>query len=268
MEDPTLGIETVNFRTKPEETRQALNAWVKNKTQGKIEDLLPGGSIDQDTALVILNAVYFNGAWKHTFNREPSYHKDGWRFKSSIGKISNIQMMSLKERLPFNSDSNLGVQAVELPYSGDKYSMVLMLPNRRKTVDSVVQDLDATKLKNFLSSFYQFKINLLMPKFKIEKSYQLKNVLKGLGARKMFQDIKIPGIVESFNPLAVSDVVHKSFIEVSEEGTEAAAASGIRIVALRRDRSIKYLVFNRPFLFVLKNIETNAILFMGVVREL
>lgn len=232
-------------------------------TKGRIEDLLPEKSINSDTAMVILNAVFFKGTWKNKFT--PDTSEKGREFRSSTGKVSHVPMMTLKANMAYKSD--FGATAVELPYSDGKYSMVMVLPDEKKTVEGFIQSLDVTKLQKFIGNYYAVRVGLTMPKFKIEKSYELKQVLEGLGARKMFESIDMSGMVDASAPLAVSEVVHKALVEVNEEGTEAAAATGV-IFQERVAHSTRKITFDRPFLFILKHIETNAVLFMGVVRQL
>lgn len=257
-------MSKANFEYNAEGERIKLNNWVESKTNGLIEDLLPKGSLSEDTVLAILNAVYFKGKWLDEFDkrftREVTF--------SSVGKNSKVQMMQRLDYMNHGYDDNIGASYVDLPYVGDKYSMLAILPyEENPDIDTVIGKMTSSTLLSIWNSLSHGEIQLDFPRFELTESYNLNKVLSNLGASSLFQKIDLHGLVESSLPMEISAVFHKTFIKVEEKGTEAAGATGVLINSKSASRPQR-LNFNRPFAFILREKSTNTVLFMGVVRSL
>ncbi len=237
-----------------------INTWVENQTNGKIKDIISKDFIDSSTRIVIANAIYFKGSWLLAFKPENTEEKD---FNNDFGITSKVNYMSIfDERFNYFEDSKL--QAIELPYKGNQLSMIVVLP---KTDLNSLNDFDNNKLNTVLSNMNFEKVDLYLPKFKLEVTYNnLKNQLIDLGLKDVFTDkADLSGFTGNKN-LFVSDVIHKAFIEVNEEGTEAAAATVIGVVATAmpiNPQEPKVFDANHPFMFYIIDKETRNILFMG-----
>lgn len=244
-------IRELDYAGKAEEARETINDWVEEKTQGKIEDLIPPGMLRPLTRLVLTNAIYFKGQWALPFKEK---HTGAAPFHCSKEKRKTVQMMSLREK--FRYMEGKGFQAVELPYAGEALSMIVVLPS---SMDSLVS-LDFNK-------FMKVEVDLKLPRFKTEFQTDLSAVLGGMGMAKAFSagEADLSGM-NGRRDLFLSNVVHKAFVEVNEEGTEAAAATGA-VVSLTAIRKPVVFHADRPFLFIIRHNDTGAILFLGRIVD-
>ena len=257
-ENYDAGVRLLDFYNTPEDSRIFINNWVSEQTEEKIKDLLPEGVISSLTRLVLTNAIYFNAGWEAPF--QEGHTQDGAFYLLDGGQVT-VPMMSQTKYFSYTECENY--QAVELLYDGSELSMVILLPRegqfgefeRSMTVDQLNVILDALRPRN---------IQLKLPKFSYESSsIRLKNILAEMGMPVAFtQDADFSGM-DGTNSLLISDVIHKAFISVDEAGTEAAAATAVVIsVTCAPTLPLKVNV-DRPFVFLIRDIQTGAVLFMG-----
>jgi len=253
------GLRILDFAGAPEESRTIINDWVSDQTEERIEDLIPQGLINALTRLVLTNAIYFNAAWQYPFAEEAT--GDG-AFYLLEGNEIIVPMMRQTESFGY-ADGD-GYQAIELPYDGRELSMVVLLP-ARGNFESFEASLDAQQADAILGSLEQREINLTMPRFEFESDFSLKETLSALGMPIAFSaDADFSGMTGD-RDLFIADVVHKAFVSVDEAGTEAAAATAV-VMALTAapDMPINVNV-DHAFIFLIRDIETGAILFVGRV---
>ncbi|HAL62665.1 MAG TPA: serpin family protein [Chloroflexi bacterium] len=250
------GLRLLDFVKEPEESRGVINDWVSDETENKIEDLLPPDSITSQTVLVLTNAIYFNAAWEYPFEEERTH--DG-PFNLLDGGQVTVPMMEQTEY--FGYAEGEGYQAVELPYDGGELSMVILLPEAGR-FEEFTSGLDAERVASILKDINPENVHLTMPKFTYESGFRLKETLAAMGMPAAFTDADFSGM-DSTRSLFIGDVVHKAFISVDEAGTEAAAATAV--VVDRGAPIPKEVTVDRPFVFVIRDIETDAILFLGHV---
>ncbi len=253
------GLRLLDFVKAPEDARQTINRWVEEETEDKIKDLLPAGSISSDTRLVLSNAIYFNAAWMYPF--EESVTQDG-AFRLLDGSEATVPMMRESERLGYAEGA--GLQAVELPYVGGELSMVILLPAAGR-FEEFVEALDGRQLDAILADMSRVEVQLTMPKFEYESGFRLKDALRRLGMKEAFSgDADFSGMTGG-RDLFISDVYHKAFVAVDEEGTEAAAATAVVMeLTAVAGRPVEVKV-DRPFVFLIRDIDSGAILFLGHV---
>ncbi|KAK7146740.1 hypothetical protein R3I94_009547 [Phoxinus phoxinus] len=259
------GLEKVDFKNKSEAARVNINKWVQKKTQEKIKDLVPKGAIDGMTRLVLVNAIYFKGNWEKKFPKEAT--RDG-QFKLNKNQTKPVKMMCLKTKFPLVFIPEINSQVLELPYVGKNLSMLIILPNEMED-DTGLQKLEKAltyeKLMEWTNPevMHQQEVQVSLPRFKMEEKYDMKSLLISMGMEDVFDERKVNlSGLSSNNDLVVSKVIHKAFFEVNEEGTEAAAATGV--VMMTRCLIIPQ-VFNadHPFLFFIRHNATKSILFNG-----
>ncbi|CAM4696685.1 unnamed protein product [Leuciscus chuanchicus] len=258
------GLEKVDFKNQSEAARVNINKWVEKKTQEKIKDLVPQGAIDGMTRLVLVNAIYFKGNWEKQFPKGST--RDG-QFKLNKNRTKPVKMMNQKAQFPLAFIPEINSQVLELPYVGKNLSMLIILPNEMDDDTTGLQKLEkALSYEKFIqwtkpSNMRQQEVEVFLPRFKMEEKYDMKSLLISMGMEDVFdmQKVNLSGMSTN-NDLVLSKVIHKAFVEVNEEGTEAAGATGA-IVAVR---SLPQM-FNadHPFLFFIRHNPSNAILFYG-----
>jgi serpin B len=255
------GMNLLDFNTAPDESRIIINDWVSDQTEEKIKDLIPQGAISSLTRLVLTNAIYFNAAWKYPFEEEAT--QDG-TFNLSDGGQVTVPMMSQTSRFGYAAGD--GYQAAELLYDGDELSMVILVPDAG-TLGSFEDSLTSESLDTILSGLEIKDVNLQLPKFKYESdSVSLKDMLAKMGMPDAFgADADFSGIDGNKN-LFISDVIHKAFVSVDEAGTEAAAATAV-IMDESAPGEIIPLTIDRPFIFLIRDIATKAVLFAGRITN-
>ncbi|XP_051721327.1 leukocyte elastase inhibitor-like isoform X12 [Ctenopharyngodon idella] len=260
------GLEKVDFKTKSEAARVNINKWVEKKTQEKIKDLVPQGAVDAMTRLVLVNAIYFKGNWEKKFPKDAT--RDG-QFKMNKNQTKPVKMMYQESEFPLAFIPEMNSQVLELPYVGKNLSMLIILPNEMEDDTTGLQKLEKALTYEKLMEWtkpevmHQKEVQVSLPKFKMEEKYDMKSLLISMGMEDVFdtQKVNLSGM-SSNNDLVLSKVIHKAFVEVNEEGTEAAAATGTIMVTccLRVPQ-----VFNadHPFLFFIRHNPTKSILFYG-----
>ena len=254
------GLKLVDF-SDAEAARQAINLWVAAQTNDKIKDLIPQGVFDELTRLVITNAVYFKGAWQNQFDPNQTASAP---FFLLDGSEQTVEMMR-------NSFTGAGLvteryQAAKLPYQGGNYAMAVIMP----TGDffQFEQGLEDGLLEEILNGFNGVfgQVNLGLPKFTYESSFNLGDQMKALGIKQAFdpQAANFSNISDTID-LYITDVLHKAFVDVNEEGTEAAAATAIVVGTTSMPADSWDITFDHPFIYVIYEVTTNTVVFMGRV---
>ena len=254
------GMRLMDFVNQAEEARLTINAWVEEKTQGRIKDLLKPGTVNPNTVLVLTNAIYFKASWFNQFDEESTEEA---QFKLLEGGEAPVEMMHQETRLPYYTGA--GFQAFALPYVGMKVSMLALLPDEGN-FESFEESLDGVLFQEILEGLREQRVELGFPKFSFESEFSLKAALSSLGMERAFGDADFSGI-DGSQSLYIGDVIHKAFVAVDEEGTEAAAATAVVMEgsAAPPPETI-HLEVDRPFLFFIRD-QTGAILFVGRVTQ-
>jgi len=256
-------LQAVDFgKNNGEEARGVINKWVDEKTNQKIKDLLPKGVLSSMTRLVLVNAIYFKGDWKMKFEKEATRSK---QFYAGPNKEIQVDMMSMSGR-KFYYDENDGFQVLGMPYKGDELFMFVLLPKKRDGLAEMEKSFDGKKfLEAILNANREQKMEAVMiPKFKLEETVNLVEILEQLGATDMFDQQKADFTnINGKRDLVISDVIHKAFIEVNEEGTEAAAATGVVANLRCMPAPSPSFIADHPFLFSIVDIRSTSILFLG-----
>ncbi|XP_052592559.1 antithrombin-III isoform X4 [Peromyscus californicus insignis] len=250
----------------PEQSRLTINNWIANKTEGRIKDVIPQGAIDELTALVLVNTIYFKGLWKSKFSPENTREES---FYKADGQSCPVSMMYQEGKFKYRRVAE-GTQVLELPFKGDDITMVLILPKPEKSLDKVERELTPELLQEWLDELTETLLVIHMPRFRIEDSFSLKEQLQDMGLTDLFSPEKsqLPGIVaEGRNDLYVSDAFHKAFLEVNEEGSEAAASTAVVIAGRSLNPNRVTFKANRPFLVLIREVALNTIIFMGRVAN-
>jgi serpin B len=255
------GLRILDFVTEPEKSRITINDWVSDQTEGRIEDLIPQGAIDALTRLVLTNAIYFNAAWAYPFDEDvtaedPFYLLDG-------GPVT-VPMMAQTEAFGYTEGE--GYQAVELLYDGDELSMVILLPEAGNFW-AFEEGLQADKIGGIISDLQLAEVALTMPKFEFDSEFSLKDTLAGMGMPVAFSGAADFSGMTGGRDLYISEVLHKAFVSVDEKGTEAAAATAVIMRETAMPGQPVEVTMDRPFIFLIRDIETGAILFVGRVMD-
>ena len=255
------GLRVLNFEEAPEEARQTINEWVGEATEGKIEDLIPQGAIDPLTRLVLSNAIYFNAAWANPFEEEET---EKGPFTLLDGSQVTVPMMHQTESFGYAEGDRY--QALELPYDGGQMSMVILLPER-ESFEAFERALDAGRVQAILSELEHKQVSLTMPTFEFDSRFSLSQTLAAMGMPDAFSTgADFSGMTGSPD-LFISDVLHKAFVSVDEEGTEAAAATAVVMKLSAMPEEPVAFTIDHPFLFLIRDIETGAVLFVGRVMD-
>ncbi|XP_037365585.1 serpin B8-like isoform X2 [Talpa occidentalis] len=254
-------LEELPFAEDAEGCRKRINDWVAQKTEGKISEILGAGTVDPLTKLVLVNAIYFKGKWNQPFDRK---HTRGMPFKTSQEQ-KTVQMMFKQAQFNLGYVDEVHAQVLELPYAGEELSMVILLPDDDTGLHEVEKALTYEKLSDWTDpeKMTKDKVQVFLPRLKLEESYDLESVLRSLGMTDAFEEVRadFSGMSTKKN-VPVSKVAHKCFVEVNEEGTEAAATTAV----VRNTRCCKMeprFCADHPFLFFIKHHKTNNILFCG-----
>ncbi|WP_300392830.1 serpin family protein [uncultured Psychrobacter sp.] len=257
-------VTNLDFESNPNPSRLIINKKIAQHTNQLIPELLPKGSIKPITVAVLTNAIYFKGDWKVPFEVQSTTEQP---FYNHIGTSPNIKMMQLQEHFGYSEDKQ--VQVVQLPYKGDDLSMLVVLPKSKDkaAMQQLVQDLSADTIKQWSKDLVTQEVNVHLPKFKLEASYQMKNLLTDMGMPRAFEKGAGFNLFDNSPPIKIDDVYHKAVVIVDEKGTEAAAATGIVANATAASAPPPVFKADHPFIFMIKDNKTDAILFLGQVNK-
>jgi serpin B len=252
----------VNFRSKPDEAVHKVNAWVSDKTRDKIKELIKRSLIDKDTRLILTNAIYFKGQWEKEFDKSATRDED-WHGPNAVGKVPMMHREG-----GFLYHENEGFQALDIPYKGKQISMLIILSRKKDGLPALEKQWTSGDAYRQVTNALDHEESVLvsLPRFKLESEFELKPVLCAMYAELAFSDeADFTGIADE--PLKISEVVHKAFAEVNEQGTEAAAATAVRKLLSGGlggpNSQPKVFRVDHPFLFYIRDRKTNAVLFSG-----
>lgn len=254
--------EEVDFSGDSEGARQNINSWVSEQTMEKIPNLFPLGTINNNTRLVLTNAIYMNAPWAQEFNPDRTYTSD---FYLADGQTTSVEMMSGDE-VDLSISTQDEFQLIEIPYKGEELSLNVLLPNQADGLANIEEKLNLENWLSWKADIYPTTAYLGVPKMEMRYQKTLSETLKDMGMEQAFLSgsADFTGISKEAD-LFVTTVIHEAWLKFSEEGTEAAAATGI---AVGTESSIgNYVVLDRPFLFVIEDTLSGSILFMGKVSD-
>jgi len=242
------------------EAARTINTWIENQTNGKIKDMIDPSALSVFTRLVLTNAIYFKGLWENPFDPKYTTKID---FKLDSSKTVKVDMMSLSDCV-FNYTETDDLQILKMPYEGDDLSMLVILP-KENNISIVDSSLNTLNIEDWNSNLNEIKINIDIPKFKFKTEYNLNNVLTKMGMVDAFSEIDADfSGMDGTKSLFISDILHKAFVEVNEEGTEAAAATSVIVTTSAITNTFNA---DHPFVFLIQHESTGAILFMGKIMS-
>lgn len=254
------GLRLVDFINQTEQARLTINNWVSEQTEGRINDLIPTGALNQMTRLVLTNAIYFNAAWQYPFDKNATADAP---FRLLDGRDVTVPMM--RQTRSFNYTEGTEYQAVELPYDGRELSMVILLP-RSGQFRAFEKRLDAEVVQSIIGQMAHREVALTMPKFTYESSFSLRGALTDLGMGVAFDPTAADfSGMDGRRDLFIQDALHKAFVAVDEAGTEAAAATAVIIGLTSVPQPPVEMKVDRPFIFLIRDIPTGSIIFVGRV---
>ena len=238
--------QLVNF-ARNKEAANMINSWVEQSTNNLIKDLISAEMLDDTTGLVLVNAIYFKGQWKDKF--DPTLTSD-MPFHTSKVEVKNVPTMYRQGNYKYGNLPDLNAKFVVIPYKGDELNMIIILPNEIDGLSDVEKKLQNTNLTNILSQGYEEEMELWLPKFEVESMLELNDVLKEMGLTDAFTNADFSDIADGAN-LRISDVIQKAYIEVNEEGSEAAGATGVVLIyysypictPMKIDRPFYYAIY-------------------------
>lgn len=259
-------ITLVDFVKSSDEVRKDVNQWVHQETKGKIPDFLPPGILNSGTKLALINAIYFNGAWKSEFDKEKTFHAPFYASGNRELKME-VNMMTKTSRQKYYFDQEHNCHVLELPYSGNELSMVLVLPEELDGISRLERSLNIENLDKWMMVMVNTTVSVSLPRFKLNQQIDLKNILPKLGIQDVFYASKadLSGITAS-GGLFVSNVIHKAHVDVNERGTEAAAATGVTMMKRSLDLNEVFHA-DHPFIFFIRHHFSGSILFAGKVMQ-
>ena len=256
------GMRLVDFAGAPEAARLSINQWVSEETEGRITELVPPGLIDPLTRLVLTNAIYFNAAWASQFDESGT--QDGIFYLLEGGEVETPMMRQVEW---FGYIAGSGHQIVELPYDGRELAMLIVVPDAGQFA-LVEEQIDSAFLHEILPQMQRRRLSLNLPRFNIESQFSLGAILSLLGMPDAFDVRADFSGMEPRGELSIADVVHKAFVNVNEAGTEAAAATAVimMVKAMLPEEPVQVTI-DRPFFFMIRDLQTGTILFAGRVLD-
>jgi len=257
-------IENLDFAGDPEGSTETINQWVEEKTKGKIKDLL--SEIDPLTRLVLTNAIYFKGAWVQEFDKEETTEQNFYITPEQAVKVDMMRRLDEEAEFPYYETDNL--QILEMPYSGKETSMLVLLP-KEHNLEEIEEKLTLENLSTWQENLEEQEIRLYFPKFKLETKYFLRELLIQTGMPTAFTGLADFSGMTGKRDLVIDQVIHQAFVEVDEKGTEAAAATAVIMLetAMPIESPVPVFMADRPFIFLIQEKETGAILFMGKMAD-
>ena len=257
--DATLSVADFSKIDERTEAVKKVNEWVAKNTNNKITELLTRNDIDELTRLILLNAIYFNASWSTEFKADKTRQMTFYG-KNSVEYVTDFMNGTQNVELSENDKA----QMMKIDYEDNKASMFIIMPKENVDIDTYISELDDEKFNSLAKSLQTFKADVSMPKFKIESRFEMKKTLMEMGIKSAFSKSADFSKMNGKSNLLIDEVIHKAIVEVSEKGTEAAAATAVIV----REKSMVMkenpkVVINRPFVFIIKENKNNAILFIG-----
>jgi len=257
------GIEQVDFVADTEGSRKTINAWVERETRDKIKDLLKPGVLNALTRLVLTNAIYFKGKWSKEFDKEATQEEDFF-----LAPEKKVTAPLMHRTADFGYFEGGDFQALELSYQGDRLAMVVLLPKAKNGLAALEASLSADKVAEWVGKLHRREVQVALPRFKTTAEFGLKDTLVAMGMADAFDPAKadLSGM-NGKRDLFISAVVHKAFVDVNEEGTEAAAATAVVAGAGNGGGPPPEFRADHPFLFLIRDTRSGAILFLGRILD-
>jgi len=258
-------VDSVDFMQDREGAAERINGWVKQNTKGLIPKLFEPSDFSPLTRLVVVNTLYFKGKWQKPFDKQATSEEE---FHLEGGKVKRVPMMHQSGKFDYLRGD--GFQAVALPYGAGELSFYLFLPDEGRSLQAFLKELTAERWAQWLKGFKPMEGDVGLPRFRIEATYPLKEPLQAMGITDAFDPEKadLSGVAPlTDGRLFITKAIQKAVVEVDEEGTKAAAATGVVVSVTAYNPNRFTLIANRPFFFVIRHNATGAILFMGIVRE-
>lgn len=261
------GLNEVDFASAPEQARQTINAWVEKETQDRIKELLPPGIITPFTRLVLTNAIYFKGDWASRFKKDLTRSEP-----FLLSADTRVQTPLMHQTREFGYHDAGTFQILEMPYVGKELSMVVLLPKKVAGLADLEKGLSADRLNAWLKQLHTEEVVVTLPKFKTTAEFSLADQLKALGMKRAFGEeaADFSGLNGGKESLYIAAVIHKAFVEVNEEGTEATGATGV-IVAKPTSapipRPTPVFRADHPFLFLIRDTRSDSVLFLGRISD-
>ena len=233
-----------------------INGWANRKTNGLIPKVLT--DIDSSIMMLLMNAIYFKGTWVTQFDKKATSE---YAFTNEFNAQVKVNMMNATDTFAYASDDK--AQYLDMPYGNKSFSMTVILPTATKTTDDVLNQLNSSSFSKIVSEMKVQKVHVFFPRFKVKNTFMLNAMLQSMGMKKAFQENAEFDGIASMKPLFVSFVQHDTYVEVTEEGTEAAAVTTIGVGTTSVGPTEPYFIANKPFLFVIRERSTGVILFVG-----
>ncbi|KAL2307911.1 hypothetical protein Nmel_000902 [Mimus melanotis] len=255
------GLEMVNFKTASNQARQRINSWVKNQTNGQIRDFLEPSSVNPQTVLVLVNAIYFKGIWKTAFKEE---YTQKVSFNVTEQESRPVQMMCQNNTFKVGRVAEDKLKILELPYTSGELSLLVLLPDDISGLAQLEKKISFEKLAEWTSSKVMEKkrVKVYLPRMKIEEKYNLTSVLTSLGMTDLFSPSANLSGISSAESLRISEAVHEAYMEVTEEGTEEAGSAD-DTEDIKHSSEFEEFRADHPFLFLIKHNPSNLILFFA-----
>ncbi len=256
-------LNEVDFIRATEAARKTINKWVERKTNNKITNLIQKGVLDSMTRLVLTNAIYFKGNWARQFKKDKT--KDA---PFTLDDGEKIETAMMNQTAEFGYMETASFQGLDLPYVDDELSMIILLPKKNDGLDELEKTLTVENLPKWLKKLYKREVVVSVPKFKMTSQFSLASVLKSMGITDAFSSNANFSGINGKRDLFISAVIHKAYVDVNEEGTEAAAATGVtmKLTSVGPSR-IPVFRADHPFLFLIRDNHTGSILFIGRVMN-
>ncbi len=253
-------ITPLDFKKDTENARQMINDWIEGKTKEKIKDLIPAGMLDRLVRLVLTNAIYFKGNWASQFDENQTKEAP---FHLLSGEAVNIPMMHQKQDFGYAEHEDL--QVLKMSYVGDDLEMFVLLPKKPDGMKDLEEKLTADNLKKWIEKIFEREVIVFFPKFEMTSRFSLAKTLSSMGMPEAFSGKADFSGMTGTKELFIAEVVHKAFIAVDEQGTEAAAATAVSMMKAALPPTTPVFKADHPFLFLIRDKNTGSILFMGRV---
>lgn len=243
------------------EALQTINNWANNKTHEKIPEILD--YIDPNAVMYLINAIYFKGTWKYQFDKSKTTNAD---FFEEDGTTVQHRQMEMEAEINYYNDDEF--QVIELPYGNGTFNLMALLPKTGNTVSKIISGFNDELLKKITDSMEKTKVVVKLPKFKFEMNSLLNDPLKSMGMESAFAFNADFSRMDGYTDLCISRVIHKTYIDLDEEGTEAAAVTAVEIVEKVSDPNFQNLfIANKPFVYAITEKSTGAVLFIGTMMD-
>jgi serpin B len=257
-----VSVTPVDYVKETEKARTAINDWVADRTQDKIRDLIQPGILDPLTRLVLVNAIYFKGKWEQSFKASDTREAS---FFTAPGQAVTCQLMARKVKARYATFPALDV--LELPYAGGGMSMAVLLPKEADGLPKLEQELSPENLARWLGEAREQDVVVFLPRFRMTSLFRLDGTLTAMGMPDAFSRKSDFSGMDGTRDLYIGAVIHKAFVDVNEEGTEAAAATAVVMQLRSMPKPSPVFRADHPFVFLIRENRTGSILFMGRVSD-